>query len=164
MCQSQYLPISEKMILWQTNQGCRQNLRAPLLQPHRMKYQRHQRPLGLGIRTNVALFVGFLDVVISALLHHHMNDIGVHTMPGIDIFVLAPALQVQTTIGILSAIFSGAVVDMGDAESQSFVGFFQGDSQTDKAAPQFLIPDLLERTWLDLDPSPDPFMTGEKRI
>ena len=44
---------------------------------------------------------------------------------------------------------------MGSAESQLAAGVFPGDSQRDEDSPQFLTPDLLERTWLDLDPSPD---------
>ena len=44
------------------------------------------------------------------------------------------------------------VVDMGSAESQFDDGVFPGDSQRDEYSPQFLTPDMLERTWLDLDP------------
>ena len=44
---------------------------------------------------------------------------------------------------------------MGSAELQLAAGVFPGDSQRDEDSPQFLTPDLLERTWLDLDPSPE---------
>ena len=53
---------------------------------------------------------------------------------------------------------------MGSAESQLAAGVFPGDSQRDEDSPQFLTPDLLERTWLDLDPSPDLDMPWEKGI
>ena len=56
---------------------------------------------------------------------------------------------------VTSAIFTGTIVDMGSAESQLAAGVFPGDSQRDEDSQQFLTPDLLERTWLDLDPSPD---------
>ena len=54
---------------------------------------------------------------------------------------------------------------MGSAESQlAAAGVCPGDSQRDEESPQFLTPDLLERTWLDLDPSPDLDMPWEKGI
>ena len=51
---------------------------------------------------------------------------------------------------------------MGSAESHLVAGVFPGDSQRDEDLPQILTPDLLERTWLDLEPSPDLDMPGRK--
>ena len=56
------------------------------------------------------------------------------------------------------------IVDMGSAESQFDDGVLPGDSQRDGHSPQFLTPDILERTWLDLDPSPDLELPWEKGI
>ena len=53
---------------------------------------------------------------------------------------------------------------MGSAESHLVAGVFPGDSQRDEDLPQILTPDLLERTWLDLEPSPDLDMPWEKGI
>ena len=53
---------------------------------------------------------------------------------------------------------------MGSAESQFDDGVLPGDSQRDERSPQFLTPDMLERTWLDLDPSPDLELPWEKGI
>ena len=72
--------------------------------------------------------------------------------------------KVQTIIDITSVISIDTVVDMGASESQSFAGVFSGDSQKDEAAHRFLTPDFLERTWLDLDPSPDLDMPWEKDL
>ena len=63
-----------------------------------------------------------------------------------------------------SNLHSFHLVDMGSAESHLVAGVFPGDSQRDEDLPQFLTPDLLERTWLDLDPSPDLEMPWEKGI
>ena len=53
---------------------------------------------------------------------------------------------------------------MGAVESQLDSGVISGDSQADDSFPQFLTPDLLERAWLDLDPSPELEMPWEKGI
>ena len=53
---------------------------------------------------------------------------------------------------------------MGSAESQFDDGVLPGDSQREEHSPQFLTPDMLKRTWLDLDPSPDLELPWEKGI
>ena len=75
--------------------------------------------------------------------------------------ILAPkGLQI---IAITSATCIDTTGNMGSVESQSLSGEFPGDSETLDTAQFVFTPDVLERCWRDLDPSPElemPWETG----
>ena len=71
-------------------------------------------------------------------------------------------LQLLSTVVYFTTSVFLNIVDMGSAESQFDDGVLPGDSQRDERAPQFLTPDMLERTWLDLAPSPDLELPGKR--
>ena len=76
--------------------------------------------------------------------------------------ILAPkGLQI---IGITSATCIDTTGNMGSVESQSFSGELPGDSESLDTTEFVFTPDVLERCWRELDPSPEMEMPWEKGI
>ena len=90
----------------------------------------------------------------STSVTRHIIDGNVVAVPNQVVGGRVSLLNQGTAVYFTTSFFLN-IVDMGSAESQFDDGVLPGDLQRDEHSPQFLTPDMLERTWLDLDPSPD---------